>query len=99
MKKVTLLCALLLAVSASIASAAAGVNLRWAACLGDGGAANKAFACNSNTLSGGTLVGSSISAPLGCRRRPGRGRGRPASASSPLPAWWQFTTPARAQRP
>jgi hypothetical protein len=88
MKKVTLLCGLLLAVSASIASAA-GVGLRWTGCLSDGGTANRNFACNLNTGSN-VLVGTfELGADLA------RTSGEEiiidlASASSPLPAWWQF---------
>jgi hypothetical protein len=57
MKKATLLCGLLLALTATVASAAQGVNLRWSACFGDGGTFNRAFACNSNNGSN-VLVGS-----------------------------------------
>jgi hypothetical protein len=48
MKKVILLCGILLAMSATVASAA-GVNLTWNLCAGDGGIQNKNFACNTNT--------------------------------------------------
>jgi hypothetical protein len=88
MKKVTLLCGLLLAVSASIASAA-GVGLRWSSCLSDGGTANRAFACTSNTGSN-ILVGTF---ELGADLPSTSGEEiivDLASASSPLPAWWQF---------
>src|SRR5207245_249894 len=50
MKKANLLCAALLAISATVASAAAGVNIRWDNCFGEGtGAPNKSFACDVNT--------------------------------------------------
>src|SRR5215831_13500479 len=55
MKRVTLLCGLLLAMSASVAGAS-GVGLRWLSCIGDGGAINQNFACNSNSGSN-TMVG------------------------------------------
>ena len=89
MKKVTLLCGMLLALTASIASAGSGVNLRWNACFGDGGAINRAFACNSNAGSnlavgsfelGTTLLqtsGNEIVVDL-------------ASATATLPAWWGY---------
>jgi len=89
MKKITLLCGLLLAVTASVAAAAAGVGLRWNSCNGDGGLANRSFACNSNTgvnalvgtfEMGGDLlgvVGTEIVIDL-------------ASADPTLPAWWAF---------
>jgi hypothetical protein len=88
MKKVTLFCGLLLAVSASIASAA-GVGLRWSSCLSDGGTANRSFACTSNTGSN-ILVGTF---ELGADLPSTSGEEiivDLASASSPLPAWWQF---------
>ena len=47
MKKDILLCGMLLAVTAS-ASCAAGLNLRWTNCEGDGGVQNLNFACNQN---------------------------------------------------
>jgi len=43
------LCVLLLAVTASVASAGPGLNLRWDTCFGDGGVVNRTFACNTNT--------------------------------------------------
>jgi len=92
MKRVTLLCGLLLALSASVAAAGPGLGLRWSNCIGDGGAINKAFACNSNTGSNqltGTfevaadmqnVSGNEIVIDL-------------ASAGASLPAWWQFRNP------
>ena len=89
MKKVTLLCGLLLAMSASIASAGPGVGLRWNACLSDGGAINKAFACNSNT--GTNLIVGTFELGVDLASTSGNEVVIDlASASSPLPAWWQF---------
>jgi hypothetical protein len=92
MKKVTLLFGLLLAVSASIASAAPGVGLRWNGCLSDGGAANKSFACNANNgtnvLAGTFELGADLLSTSGEEIVIDL-----ASASSPLPAWWQFKNP------
>jgi hypothetical protein len=90
MKKVTLLCGLLLAVSATIASAAPGVGLRWTDCIGDGGAANKNFACNANTGSN-VLVGTFELGAVGL----GTTSGEEiiidiAAAGATLPAWWAF---------
>src|SRR5262245_30429149 len=89
MKKVTLLCGLLLAMTATIASAE-GLNLRWNFCFGDGGVVNKTFACTSNSLANnnasGTFVldadlanvsGTEVVIDL-------------ASTDAVLPAWWQF---------
>jgi hypothetical protein len=89
MKKVTLLCALLLAVSASVA-AAAGVGLRWSSCLSDGGLPNRAFACNSNAGTN-TLVGTFETNAAGLAQVSGNEVVIDlASASTPLPAWWQM---------
>jgi len=88
MKKVTLLCGLLLAMSATIASAA-GVGIRWSNCFSDAGLSNRNFACNANT-GAGILVGTfEVGADLA------NTSGEEivvdlASASSPLPAWWGF---------
>jgi len=89
MKKVTVLCGLLLALCATVASAAQGTNIRWQNCFGDGGLFNKTSAC-SNNLGQSALVASfqlaaetdgvtgvEIVIDL-------------ASASPTLPAWWQF---------
>ena len=51
MKKVILLCGALLALTAVVAQAGPGTNLRWNACLGDGGVPNRAFACNVKIVS------------------------------------------------
>jgi hypothetical protein len=56
MKKIALLCAALLTLTAMSANAA-GLNLRWTNCFGDGGLANKTSACTSN-LGSNVLVGS-----------------------------------------
>ena len=91
MKKVTMLCGLLLALSATIASAS-GVGLKWDACATDGGMTNKVFACNVNTGSN-ALVGTFTLDPAG----PGLANvsGNEviidlASAGATLPAWWQM---------
>ncbi len=89
MKKSILLCGLLLAATASLASAAAGVSLRWSACATDGGALNRNFACNSNNGSN-QLVGTF---ELGADLANVSGNEiivDLASASPTLPAWWQY---------
>jgi len=69
--------------------AAAGVNLRWSRCSGDGGTQNAAFACDTNSGSE-LLVGSFVlPAPLA------QVSGNEASIDlisqdDPLPAWWDF---------
>src|SRR5262245_34544831 len=90
MKRVTLLCGLLLALTAGVAAAAPGVNLRWSACAGDAGAINKTFACNSNTAANNLLVGSF---ELGADILQSSGQEIVvdlASAGASLPAWWGF---------
>src|SRR5262245_4303275 len=51
---------LLAAMSPLPARALSTLNLRWDACIGDGGVSNKSFACNTNT-GVNTLVGSWVS--------------------------------------
>jgi hypothetical protein len=89
MKKVTLLCGILLALSATVAAAGPGVGLRWNACLSDGGLLNKNFACSSNTgtnlLVGTFEMGADLLQTSGNEVVIDL-----ASASNPLPAWWAF---------
>jgi hypothetical protein len=90
MKKVTLLCGMLLALVATVASAAPGTNLRWDLCFGDGGPINKNFACATN---GGAqqLVGSFELPAAGLAQVSGLEIVVDiATAGSTLPAWWQF---------
>jgi len=90
MKKVTLLCVLLLALTATVASAAQGVNLRWSGCIGDAGTQNRAFACNTNVGTTNALV---ASFELGADISLSSGQELVldlASATNPLPAWWAF---------
>jgi len=88
MKKALLLCGALLALSASVA-AAAGVNFSWNDC-GSFGAANKTFACNSNTLNGAIMYGSFIP-PDGSSAITGEEVVIDLqSAGTTLPAWWAF---------
>jgi len=90
MKRVTLLCGLLLAFTAGVAAAGPGVNLRWNACIGDGGVINRNFACNTNT---GTLNVMVAGFELGSEITQASGQEIVidlASASSTLPAWWSF---------
>ena len=89
MKRVTLLCGLLLAMSASVA-AASGVGIRWNNCLSDAGTQNRNFACNSNTGSN-TLVGTFQLDGAGLLQVSGNEVVVDlASSTTPLPQWWQF---------
>jgi len=90
MKKSLMLCGLLLAVTASMASAAAGTNLRWSACFGDGGAANRNSTCLSNLGNAGLLVGSF---ELGTDQASASGIEVVidiATAGPSLPPWWDL---------
>jgi hypothetical protein len=99
MKKVSLLCGVLLALSATMASAA-GTNLRWLSCAGDGGAANRNFACNTNA--GTNLLVASFALDSDMPATSGQELVIDlASQSNPLPAWWQLKNPGtcRATQP
>jgi len=89
MKKVTLLCGMLLALAASVASAAPGVNIRWGACFGDGGLSNRNGLCDddggTNALVGSFKLGAPITGVSGIEIVIDV-----ATASSSLPPWWQF---------
>ena len=85
MKKVTLLCAMLLALTA-VSANAQGLNLRWTNCFGDNGAQNKTSAC-ANSLGSNVAVGSFV---LGADVN---STGIElivdiATAGTALPAWW-----------
>jgi hypothetical protein len=87
MKKAILICAMLLATAT--AASAAGLNLRWTSCAGDGGTQNKTFACTSN-LGSNVLVGSFV---LDADLLQVNGNELVvdlATASVSLPDWWQF---------
>jgi hypothetical protein len=89
MKKSLMLCGLLLALTASMASAAGGVNLRWNVCFGDGGTANRTFACTSNAgaeaLIGSFELGADLTQVSGLEIVIDI-----ATAGATLPAWWEF---------
>lgn len=88
MKKMMLLCAALLAVSATVASAA-GVNIRYNNCFGDAGLQNKTFACNTNTGSNLLVLGFNLTnAQAGVTGIEIMVDG--ASAGTALPDWWKY---------
>ena len=90
MKKVTLLCGMLLAITATVASAASGVNLRWSDCLIDGGLPNRPSACLSNAGSQSAVASFELSA-AGLSGVSGIEVVIDiATAGATLPAWWQF---------
>ena len=86
-----LLTLLLLAALAGPA-AAAGVNLSWDACTGDGGVQNKTFACNTNAggnpLFASFALASDMANVIGIEAKVDI----TAQADS-LPAWWRFQGP------
>jgi len=90
MKKTLILTGVLLALTASLASAG-GINLAWNDCFGAGGiaAVNKNFACNSNTGNNDMYI--SFDPPVNI---PDVNGSNPLidlqSASTPLPQWWQM---------
>ncbi|MFN8589522.1 MAG: hypothetical protein U0704_17150 [Candidatus Eisenbacteria bacterium] len=91
MKKAILLAGALLAVSASLASAA-GLNLGWTNCGPVAGLANKTFACNSNTATAHKLYGSYV-APAGTTAITGNEVVIDLqSSATTLPAWWSLFT-------
>ena len=72
-----------------MASAAPGVNLRWNACLGDGGAINRNFACDSN--SGSNLLEGSFESGADLTNFHGVEIVLDlATAGTTLPEWWQL---------
>ncbi len=89
MKKTILLCGALLALTATVASAA-GVNIAWLKCAGEGtGVQNRTFACALNT--GSNLAVGSFIAPAGVNALSGNEVVIDLqSAGTTLPAWWQF---------
>src|SRR5712692_6990472 len=86
----------LLLVSAGPA-AASGVNLRWDQCFGDGGAANRSFACNNNSTPHPLVCSFVLPGPVAGVTRVSATI-LLASASATLPAWWELrgTTACRA---
>jgi hypothetical protein len=89
MKKTLILTGVLLALTASLASAG-GINLAWQECLGSGGQVNRTFACNTNAGIANDLY-ISFDPPVNI---PDVNGSNPLidlqSASDPLPAWWQM---------
>lgn len=64
MKKAILLCGMLLAMTATLASAAPGVSLRWTNCFAEGGAFNRNSLCNSNTLNNDMMGSFELAQPM-----------------------------------
>lgn len=88
MKKTVILCGVLLALSASLASAA-GINVAWNNCLGAGGLHDMTFACNTNSAASAHTFVVSFRAPTGISLYiSNQAIVELQSNSSPLPAWW-----------
>lgn len=89
MKKAILLSGALLALTATVAAAAPGLNLGWQQC-GVGGAANRNFNCAVNSGSG-TLIASFVSGDTEGRAMAGNDVVLDLQSAGPvLPAWWAF---------
>jgi hypothetical protein len=87
MKKILLISGVLLALTATVASAA-GINLYWNDCS-VGGSTNKAFACASNAGTNSMVL--SYDPPAGLSLLVGiNGILDLQSAQNPLPAWWDM---------
>jgi hypothetical protein len=84
MKKILLLCGMLLALTATVASAA-GVNLSWDNC-GAAGTPSKSFACNTNT--GSAVFVASVSAPAGIGLWTSFETEIQVQSNGAWPAWW-----------
>ena len=81
--------AALAVLGAATAHAGTGVNLRWTNCLGDGGAFNRNFACDTNA--GTHVLVSSFELQADMPHVTGlEGAVDFAVASETLPAWWAF---------
>ena len=101
MKKAILLCCALLALTASVASAAAGVNLRWTNCFGDAGTLDRTFACNTNTSGVATnhFLAASFELPTDLPQGAAVGvKIDVATAGASLPDWWKFTNPGNCRQ-
>src|SRR5262249_20990893 len=76
---------------------AAGLNLRWTDCFGDGGASNRTLACNScggsNTLVATFVLPSDVDG-VACIQ----GAVDIAVAASSLPSWWELKNPGSCRK-
>ena len=82
--------ALLVILAAGVASAS-GTHIRWNACFGDGGAANRDFACNTNTGSEQLVCSFTLSAPVDSVYQIAAAVNLSFAGGS-VPPWWQFRT-------
>ena len=84
-----LITALILAAPALAATSPPGVNIRWDLCYGDGGAANKVFACDTNSGSERLVLSFVLDSPM-----VGVSGNEIivdlAATAATLPAWWTF---------
>jgi hypothetical protein len=90
MKKTVILCGVLLAMSASLASAA-GINLAWNNCVGGGGVHDMTFNCATNSAVSAHTFVASFRAPAGISAYvSNQALVELQSNTSPLPLWWQI---------
>lgn len=88
MKKIILLCGVLLVLGSGVATAARGVNLRWGDCIGDGGSINRNFACNTNT--GNHVLVGSFELGQDILQASGNEVVVDLASAGPIPQWWSF---------
>jgi hypothetical protein len=90
MKKTLLITGVLLALTASVASAA-GINLYWTGCSLDGGTTNRNFACNTNSGNAGSMT-ASFDPPAGLGDVNGNNLILDLqTAAAVLPPWWDMS--------
>lgn len=88
MKKIVTLTAAMLALSATFAFAAGGLNLHFGGCAADGGASSSTFACNTN--SGSEVLFASVVLPADMPLFLGTTALIDVTVEAPtLPDWWQ----------
>lgn len=88
MKKTVILCGALLALSASMASAA-GINLLWTNCAGGGGSSAATFACTTNSAASAHTFVASFVAPAGITAYvSNQSTVIVQSDAATLPDWW-----------
>lgn len=88
MKRLSL-ASLALVMFAATAHAAPGVAIRWNTCLGDGGAVNRSFACNTNAGNNVAVCSFQLAAPVSDLVATVATLDL-VTAAPTLPAWWQY---------
>jgi len=84
---------LLLPAAARAASTPPGLNIRWDQCYGDGGVANKNFACDTNSGSERLVASFELSAPF-AQVAAAEMKVNIVASSATLPSWWLYNVGA-----